>query len=350
MISSPLRRLLCLSLLLCITACWERQVDVPRLVPAALHFPNTHTVAIGTISGEGGDDLGDLITHSLQGKKHFAVLERSAVLDMVREQHFNAMDPVNVRHLGKPLGADTLVFGRVLKNTVEVHVSRRVVTNLRGQERLRFTREGSYKLRVLLRAVDARTGMVLGSRDLAVDEALNPSVMDIDDMPHWDGRAPFKPVDAYGIQLDAYTRIADRFVHDITPHWVKETVSMYEDSRIPMSKAAITAAHRGDWQTAIDIYRRGVAQADGDPRIPARFRACTHYNLGVALAFSGQFEDGIVHLRRAMDIWGCDLFAHTLSRSLAFKEDADAASQQIKEVACQSGARQDGWCPVHQNH
>jgi hypothetical protein len=324
-----------LGCLLTLPGCREQRVEVRRLAATSMHLEDIGSLAMASVEGCGGDDIGDLVADELGRTQHFEVMDRQVVLRTLAERKLKKIEPGEV---GKLLGVDALIFGQVVANdyrddlTAEQHTQGSHASTT-------FARAGELRLSLHFKVLGVATGKLLASRTLTVVERVAA------DQVVYDGRADgvacpeklFANVDVESLRLAAYTRIARRLVHHVVPYYEFVQVKLYSDRSLPESSVAVEAAQRGDWPVAIDVYRRATEAMVHNSRLSARLRARAFYNYGVALAYSGALEDGLAQLEQAQVINPDKVFAEEIERIKATQRELEQVQDQLLQVACASG-------------
>jgi hypothetical protein len=73
----------------------------------------------------------------------------------------------------------------------------------------------------------------------------------------------------------------------------------------------------------VELFRQACAAADSSPGIPPRDRARAHYDLGVALGYSGMsYDEAVAEIQKAAAIEPEDVFYEEIGRIRTFKAEA----------------------------
>lgn len=302
--------------------CAATTIQVPRLKPAEVNLGPVKKVAIGTIEGDGGEDISDKLTESIMSTGRYEVLDRKHLAEITREKQIAVDDPGAA--YGHVLGAAALIFGRVTRNGMEQTVTADQQVCLQGRNSVpctTYTRVGNHAVSVSFKVVDAATGKVLltkmvnggasAKREVQVLDvkATNPQVV-ATIIPPFPDPETFREA-AIGAVVTAFMRM-------IAPFSVSVSVVLYEqDSQA--SKIGVNAARAGDWASAIENFKSALRTAAEVNDLEVQARA--YYNLGVALGYSGSYDEGIRLIRKAMTLKSDDVFAEEIRKIQGFKAD-----------------------------
>jgi tetratricopeptide (TPR) repeat protein len=110
-------------------------------------------------------------------------------------------------------------------------------------------------------------------------------------------------VDLIGILVSAdpfsslQADLANRFIGEISPHEMRVTVTLFEDSDIPELKTGIASARTGQWKTALATFLDAVGKHAGHKNIHKAY-----YNAGVAYEYDHQYSLAWEFLEKAYQI------------------------------------------------
>lgn len=317
------------------TGCNDVQLSVARIKPAPISLVGVSRVAIAAVDGEGGDDVADLIAHSLMQSGRFDVLDRHDVDGLLAEHYLGRLDGEVAAQWGSGPGADALIYGRMIHNEIreEYDVTENVCA---GAICATYQRDVSVTLAVHLNVVEVRSGRLLGSVRLDASRVL-PRQTRLRYAPADENirfmAALFDRVESDAMRDRAYAEIADKFSKTLAPHYETETVFICVDKRLPMAMEGLTAAQRADWPAAIHAFRHVVSFADTNARrLGAKLQSRAHYDLGVMLGYSGQYDEGVLELIRAHQLYREPAYAKEIDRVKQFARD-DSLAQAQRESA-----------------
>ena len=307
----------------CVAGCAATAIQVPRLKPAEVNLGPVKKVAIGQIEGDGGEDVSDKLTEAIMATGKYEVLDRQHLAEIAKEKQIAAGDPSSA--YGKVLGAAALIFGRVTQNSFQDQVAAEEKVCIQGSRSFpctTYTRAGKHTTAVNFKIVDAATGKVLASQTVT-GAATDRREVQTSEAKVTDPKAaariipPFE--DLNNFRQVAIGDVVTLFMRLIAPYTVSVRVVLFEQSECPTSKAGVAAAKTGDWATSISQFKAAVAVADSlaDSKVMAR----AHYNLGVALGYSGSYRQGIAEIQKAIEVQAEDEFPEQVAAIRGFEAD-----------------------------
>lgn len=288
-----------------ISGCAATTIQVPRMKPAKVNLGSIRKVAIGEIEGEGGRDLSDRLVQAILASGKYEVLDREHLAMIAREQNLAAGE-AGAAGLGKVLGAAALVFGRISRSTYGEVVSANegaCYYNGASGPCTTYKRTGTHRMTVSMKIIEAASGKIItapsingeagGSREAQVLASKTSDLAVIAQIV-----PPLENTSAYG--EEAMNEVVGTFMRMIAPFQVMVPVVLYEQSNVPSSTAGITAAKAGNWTTAIQMFKDALETTASSPDLEVRARS--HYNLGVALGYSGSYDEGLAEIQQAMSL------------------------------------------------
>jgi curli biogenesis system outer membrane secretion channel CsgG len=316
-------------------------VHVTRLKPAEVNLHGVSRIAVGRIDNRDGENLSSLITQGLFDSKRFEVLDRSNLDKLIQEHGLDADSAFEGggATLGKLLPATALVTGRVAqanydeKLTRENHTCSRTVGS--GDKRrvekyacTYYVRKGQAKYVADMRVLDTSTSRILASRTLTKEHSDTNTAYD---------QEPAS-IDGDGM-LDACRKeVAQSFLHMVAPYPVDESVKLAKDSHLPELATGNEFVKRGDWQKGIEFYGRAVARAESDTTLSPKAKGKAHYSLGLALAFTGDYDGGIAELEKAYLLGQDSSWLDMQTRVKQFKAEAKKVEEQMKDAQPQASS------------
>lgn len=313
--------------------CAATTIQVPRTKPAEVNLGNVKKVAVASIDGDGGQDFSDKLTQAIMESGKYEVLDRQHLAQISSEQNL-AVGEAGAAGLGKVLGAAALVVGRISKSAYEERVSANEGTCYAGGKSgpcTTYTRTGIHHLAVNLKVIDVGSGKILATKTITGDagakreeQVLAVKTSDPDAIvrivPPLDNTDAFKE--------DAVNQVVAQFMKLIAPYKIMVPVVLYEQDKNPAAKAGVAAAKAGNWSTAIAQFKTALSVAEASP-IP-EVKAKAHYNLGVALGYSGSYDEGISEIENAVSIHPDEEFQPEIAKIRSFK--ADEAKLKAQEA------------------
>jgi curli biogenesis system outer membrane secretion channel CsgG len=81
-------RLSALPIAVLATGCFATRVSVPRMAPAEIDVGGHERLAVGGVSGRGGDQIAAELTRTIFATNRFEVLDRQDLKQLTKEQDF----------------------------------------------------------------------------------------------------------------------------------------------------------------------------------------------------------------------------------------------------------------------
>ena len=318
---------LLLALLLAGAGC-ASTVRVARTRPAEVNLSAHRKIAVGHIGGPEGHSIADRLTQALLESGRFEVLDREYLAHILRERRFSAsadVPPDEAARIGKMAGTDAMIFGHVNRREYRQTRDRREETCSRDNIRVACTKyivNGQWSTEVAMKVVDSTSGRILAAKTLRADRSRSVSSQD-----RWPGR----PWDAGSMAFALDQEIVDEFMKTVTPHTVWERARLYTDGDLPELELGVRYSRQGDWENAIRQFREACARAESGATIRPRTKARAHYDLGVALGYSGRYDEGIREIEKANRIAPEDPFYAEIRKIESFRQDAERIRMQEEE-------------------
>lgn len=307
------------------TACGTTSITVTRRSPAEINLRPGTAVAVATLEGEGGDLLAEDLTQALVGTQRFQVVERRRLDAALQELQLSASGHVSddtAMSFGNMTGAQTLVIGRVVRADHRETLSERTESCMKDDgmgECQRRTRTAVAELVAALQVIETESGRVLAAKSFEEKEERSTEAVDAE-----------PPLVASREELLRACRAAlvRRFVAVVSPHDKQVQVVLLEDGDLPELETGNNFARIGNWESASERYQSALVTAEQAPLSPEQI-AKALYNLGVALGYSGAFDEGIDHIERAYGLDPDPLYHRQRDTLRAFKdEDARLRAQE----------------------
>ncbi len=306
-------------------------LKVSRMKPAAINLSGYKKIAIGDVKGIGGDEISYMLTQALFDSGRFEVLDRENLRSIMKEQEMSIgdeFDPNSSVELGKMIGSAALVFGNVTRRDYNQKTSTTEGTCSDGKRQWKcstFTLTGTWNQNASFKVIDTSSGKILATKGLKKSTQRSISKRERHPSPDWTREDGFA-VTSKGI--------IDEFMKVIAPYRIVEEVKLFTNKKLPELKKGIDFAKNEDWNNAIEQFREACNKADKDPEIKDKIRARAHYNLGIALGYSGQdYDEAIKEIENAIKIKPEDEFYKAIKKIKGFKRDAERLKdQQVKAI------------------
>lgn len=312
-------------------ACAATTIQVPRMKPAEVNLGSVKKVAIAEVEGEDGETIADRLTKAIMESERYEVFDRQHIATLRKEQALAAGED-GAGALGKILGASALIFGRVVKNGYSDTVNAQEAQCGQDGKLVKctnYTRVGTHRLQVSFKVIDAVSSKVLATKTVT-GEAFHKG--DVQILGPKDMRPEFlaSNVPSLGnrdeVKDAAIEEVIDSVMRMIAPYKVLVATILYEQSELPTSKAGVAAAKAGNWDIAIAKFREAVNAAEANPEPSVKARA--HYNLGVALGYSGFYDEGVKEIEKAMTLEPDEVYQKEIAAIRSFKKDDERLRAQ----------------------
>lgn len=329
------RRILALPLILLLAgAGCASTVRVARTRPAEVNLASYRKVAVGHIGGPEGHSIANRLTQALLESNRFEVLDREHLAHILRERRLSASGEFRsdeAARIGRMAVTDAMIFGHVNRREYRQTRSRREETCSRDNIRYACTEyivNGQWDTEVAVNVVDSATGRILAAKTLRASRSRSAS-------SH--SRWPKRPWDARSMAFALDQEIVEKFMRTITPYTVWERARLYTDGDLPKLELGVRYSQRGDWENAIRQFRSACARAESGGEIAPRTKARAYYDLGVALGYSGRYDEGIREIEKANRIAPEDPFYAEIRKIERFRQDTERMIMQEEESLASRG-------------
>lgn len=306
------------------SACGTTYVQVKRRAPAEVNIPSGVPMAVGQIGGEGGEALASELTAALLATRRFEVLERQNISAAMAELRFSSEGFVSddsAISFGEMTGAATLVVGDVQAAEYGESDAEQATECPSGGKLVpcvRYTQTARARVRVVLNVVETKTGRLLAAKPI---EANRERVAESFDGPPGEigVREP--------LLSECRSEVVERFARVVAPHDVTEQVALRTDDDLPELEVGTNYAILGQWGDAVAQFRAAVKRASAPPFTPEQ-HAATLYDLGVALGFSGAFDEGIAEIERAFVLDPDPMYREQIDTLRRYRDEAARLAAQ----------------------
>lgn len=317
-------------------------ITVSRMKPAEINLAGYTRVAVGDLRGPGGQELVAEVTAALFASKRFEVLDRQHLSNIVKEQDLGASGAISeetAATIGQLIGSAALLVGEVSEYSYnesqdqqestcrESYKDKDGKTQHKDVPCITYWRRAKARVAATFQVIDTTTGRVLASKNMTAKRQ-----QDVSRVNEWP-----PPINAGGPWLAACRKqVVSRFMKVIAPYQVTVKVKLLDDGDLPDLEIGNNFATIGNWAKAIESYRRALGAAKMNPKIKPGEVAKVHYNLGVGLGYSGQYDEGIGALETS---YGLDPDADTkvqIDKLREFKSD-DARLKEQEAGAVDAG-------------
>jgi hypothetical protein len=307
-----------------LSGCWEpTEVTVLRVVPNVIALPGVELLAIGEITGPGGDTAAHLLAESLMQLGQFSVLDWSAPFALGQSK-----DGWAERHGGWRT-ADATLMGSMQSPVVQAYWDSRSARATDGSEVTTYARTVELAQTGHFRVLDPRNGLIMSSTTATGRAAAPTEYVTLTGGPTQDPAyldSFFAPPPMATLQELATEALVSEITGLIARTYVPTSVTLWHDRRNADLVRALDKAKRGEWHAALEVYEQAILELELHAPSQAYM---AHYNYGVALAMSGQLARGIQEVEVALAMKDNTRIRHTLEQlrgyydaSLALQGDA----------------------------
>jgi hypothetical protein len=269
--------------------------------PAEINMSAYKQIAIGEFSGAKGQELADELKENLVNDPSFKVVDRSQLNQILGELQLSQSDLADSASsrakLGKLLGATVLLTGKNIevnysdKTTYENRTCTRIISQKKSEEYpcKQYTRVCGADNSGSIDVVDVQSGQIIKSRRLKGGYSLQTSAVDA--IPACEERGD--------VERKALSSEISVFLKTIKP-W-RETVlaAFAKDSAIPSLEEGIKTAQMGDMKEAAKVFQMAAKSAETTAAIKPASIAKAYWNLGLALEYSGDYDQSLAALKKA---------------------------------------------------
>lgn len=307
---------------LLLTACGTTQFSVTRRAPAEVNVPAGKVMAVAPIPGAGGEALTAELTQALLETKRFSVLERQHLEAAMNELKFSSqhVNDETAMSFGNMTGAATLVVGEVTGADYQENVSSSQGQCTTNDGKLvdctRYQRVGVANLRVVLKVLETESGKLLAAKTLSSSQQRSAAA---------ENQEP-PPLNAKDELLAGCRQeVVQAFVKVIAPHEKQVWVALRADDDLPELETGNNYARVGNWAEALGQYQRAVERSKV---MDKEQQAMALYNLGIALGYSGNFDEGVAQVEHAYALDPDGLYLEQAQVIRQFKEEAARLAAQ----------------------
>ncbi|NVM23187.1 MAG: hypothetical protein HWN68_15555 [Desulfobacterales bacterium] len=265
-----------LVVMLILTGC-APSILVPVTRPAEVNLRGLNRIAIGEITGTGGQEIAGVLTSKLFESANFEVLDRANLDRILKEQSVSlsgAMDEETVAKIGKLVGAAALIFGNVATHSYQLKKWREDSwTSKSGTRYQAHWKTGTATVKLSFQVVSLTTGKILAAK--TITKQAERSTRE-------NNRWPEDP-DKESAMNEAADGAVTGFVKMIAPYTEHVKVKFArKDSDLPELERGVNFARAGRWSDAVTQFK---AATEKDPAHEGAW-----WNLGLAYEYSFVFD------------------------------------------------------------
>jgi len=294
LIKSTLFSILILALIFSSCGTTSMYMKVKR--PAEINLKGYQKVAIGDIVDQRNrvnrhsHDISDELTTTLFKSGYFEVLDRQHLAKVLEEQGLaqtGLIDESSAVQIGNIIGAGVFVFGRIQNDKYDEKTSKgKVKKDKKGNTHQPNYRDGEYNLSVNVKLIDIQTAKILGVKTLNARKTQRKTA----------DNKPAPEADPEMLYRQCLNNISAQFLKVVSPHDASVRAEFETDDDLPELEQAITMFKIGEWNDGINLLQKATQKT----RLEKEVRAKSFYNLGLAQTYSGDFENALLNLKKAL--------------------------------------------------
>ena len=294
LIKSALFIILAVSLFLNSCGTTAMYMNIQR--PAEINLKGYQKIAIGDIVDQRNRvnrhslDISDELTATLFKSGYFEVLDRQHLAKVLEEQGLaqtGLIDESSAVQIGNIIGAGVFVFGRIHTDNYDEKTSKGKQTkDKKGNTHQPHYRDGTYNLSVNVKLIDIQTAKILGVKTFNTRKTQRKTA----------DNKPAPEVDVESLYRQCLNDISTQFLKVVAPHYARVKAEFETDDELPEVEQAITMFKIGEWDDGINLLQNATKKTHLEKEI----RAKSFYNLGLAQTYSGEFENALANLKKAL--------------------------------------------------
>ncbi|MCH8328264.1 MAG: tetratricopeptide repeat protein [Candidatus Marinimicrobia bacterium] len=295
---SGARRTLGWALLLLIMACGTTSIYLTVTRPAEINLSAYRKIVIGDIvdldskGGHHAADLADKITEGLFASQAYEVLDRQNMVAILQEHSLGEsglIDENTAPQIGQIIGSAAMVFGRIQVDSYTEEVThQKPYTDKDGKTHEWQVRKGVYRLSATLKVIDVETARILAVKTVSARRTATRRA---------DKKVPAK-IDPEPLYVKCADDITRQFIRMIAPYQVQVRAAFLTDKLLPEVDQAVGLFRIGEWEDGIAILDRSIRKKGLGSDVQSK----AFYNLGLALIYTGQYDEAIEQLKTALSL------------------------------------------------
>jgi tetratricopeptide (TPR) repeat protein len=264
--------------------------------PAEINLKGYQKIAVGDIVNprdrvdKHSRDMSDEFTSTLFKSGYFEVLDREHLAKVLEEQGLaqtGLIDESSAVEIGNIIGAGVFVFGRIQNDRYEEKTSKGKETkDKKGVTHQPNYLDGEYNLSVNVKLIDIQTAKILGVKTLNAHKTQRTTA----------DNKPAPEVDPEMLYRQCINDISAQFMKLVSPYETNVRADFETDGDLPEVDQAITMFKIGEWDDGMNLLQKATEKTGLEKEV----RAKTYYNLGLAQTYSGDFEEALVNLKKAL--------------------------------------------------
>jgi len=287
---------LILILALFLNSCGTTSMTMRVKRPAEINLKGYQKVAIGDIVDQRSRvnrhsrDISDELTTTLFKSGYFEVLDREHLAKILEEQGLaqtGLIDESSAAQIGNIIGAGVFVFGRIQNDKYEEKTSKGKQTkDKKGKTHQPHYFDGEFNLSVNVKLIDIQTAKILGVKTLTSRRTKRNKA----------DNKPAPEVDPDMLYRQCLNDISAQFLKLVAPHDASVRAEFETDDDLPEVEQAIAMFRIGEWNDGLNILQKATEKTGLEKEV----RAKSFYNLGLAQTYSGDFQNALANLKKAL--------------------------------------------------
>lgn len=274
------------------------EVEMTIIHPGEVNITKYTTVAMGNISGNLGDKLGDLLRARLVEAGFVKVIDRKRLETILKEQGISQselMDEASRLKLGKILSASALINGHYSGDYSE-EVTHSDSKDKKGNNQRTYKRQGKYVTEGNIEITDMETGQILKSINLqnssgSGKKGLFGAILDgSDDTEYGTNDEPPKQIDQSKLMDKCVSKDFVTLFKALSPWQEKVKVPFEDDGKLPGLEKGIAMVKMGNMDMAITEFSKMVKAGTGSSNVKGNVLAKAHWDLGLVYMYTWNFD------------------------------------------------------------
>jgi len=327
-----------------VSACSTVGVIVPVTKPAEINLKGKNEIIVNDIvPGDpgnsdlvrGGQILADMVREGL-AESNFKIIDRNHLGSIMAELQLGSSDlasPEGQAKLGKIMTGSVMVSGRMDNYDAgdKVTGEKRECTRYEGDTEIRYrcvvyTRTAGSNVRASFNVIDVASAQNLKTKVLTCKNSATTKATD----------AVPDEIDLDALREECARQVAADFNKVIAP-WTQHLKAFFQkDGSLPTLETGIQYAQAGDWESAIANFQKAIDEAATNPKIKPKAAAYAHWNMGLALEFTGKFDEAIVHVKKAYEISNNKDYLGEIDNIKKMKADQAKLEEQQRDSGASS--------------
>ncbi|MBP7382388.1 hypothetical protein KBA39_08340 [Myxococcota bacterium] len=322
------------------SACSTVGVIVPVTKPAEINLKGKNEIIVNDIVPanpanphlvQGGQILADMVRERL-AESNFTIIDRNHLGSVMMELQLGASDlasPEGQAKLGKLMTGSVMVSGRMdnYEAGSDVTAEKRKCTRYEdGQEIVYpcvvYTRKAFSNVRASFNVIDIQSAQNLKTKVLTCKNTASTQATD----------AEPDDIDLDALREECALKVAADFAKVIAP-WTQRVEAFFQkDGSLPTLEIGIKYAQAGDWNSAIANFQKAIDESASNPDIKVKAAGKAYWNMGLALEFTGKFDEAAKHVKKAYELTNDGDYLSELDNIKRMKADQAKLDQQLQDA------------------